>query len=63
MWAPLIQRNSLTPISTVLVARIGANKNLLSLALDSRHEGLENRKNEVWDQNWFFLLILKTKGT
>jgi hypothetical protein len=63
MWAPLIKRNSLTPISTVLVARIGANKNFLSLALDSRHEGLENRENEVWDQNWFFLLILKTKGT
>ena len=63
MWAPLIQRNSLTPISTVLVARIGANKNFLSLALDSRHEGLENRENEIWDQNWFFLLILKTKGT
>jgi hypothetical protein len=63
MWAPLIKRNNLTPISTVLVARIGANKNFLSLALDSRHEGLENRENEVWDQNWFFLLILKTKGT
>jgi hypothetical protein len=63
MWAPLIKRNSLIPISTVLVARIDANKNSLSLALDSRHEGLENRENEIWDQNWFFLLILKTKGT